>query len=113
VATIPAGYKLKMWQKKHILIRALEGILPHTVLRRRKQGFSIPLNKWLRGPLRDLTHTYLGEQRLREVGLFDPPTVARILKEHDEGRRNHETKIWVLLTFMLWHDLYLRYHPTR
>ncbi len=113
VATIPAGYKLKVWQKKHILIRALEGILPQAILRRRKQGFSIPLNQWLRGPLRDLTHVYLGEQRLHDLGLFHPPTVAKILKEHDEGRRNHETKIWVLLTFMLWHDLYMQNNSTK
>jgi asparagine synthase (glutamine-hydrolysing) len=108
VATIPSGYKLKRWQKKHILIRALDGVLPKAILARRKQGFSIPLNSWLRGPLRDFVHTYLAEPALREVGLFDPQTVARILKEHDQGRRNHETKIWVLLIFMMWHNLYIR-----
>lgn len=111
VATIPAGYKLKLWQKKYILIRALEGILPQAILRRRKQGFSIPLNSWLRGPLRDFVHTYLAQPALRNVGLFNPEHVARILKEHDEGVRNHESKIWVLLTFMLWYDLYLQNQP--
>jgi asparagine synthase (glutamine-hydrolysing) len=113
VATIPAGYKLKLWQKKHILIRTLEGILPRAILRRRKQGFSIPLNMWLRGPLRDLIHTYLGESALREVSLFDSKAVARILKEHDEGFRNHESKIWTLVTFMLWHELYIRAQPRK
>ena len=111
VATIPAGYKLKRWQKKHILIRALDGILPKEILHRRKQGFSIPLNKWLRGPLRDLVHTHLAEPVLRDIGLFEPQGVARILREHEEGFRNHESKIWALLTFMLWYDLYVRNQP--
>lgn len=108
VATIPARYKLKMWKKKHILIRALSGTLPREILGRRKQGFSIPLSTWLRTSLRDLVHTYLGEAALRDLGLFNPKAVARILAEHDQRVRNHETAIWVLLIFMMWHDLYIR-----
>src|SRR5262249_3764385 len=100
VATIPARYKLKGWKKKDVLIRALSGILPRDTLARRKQGFSIPLSTWLRGPLRDLVHTYLGESALRDVGLFNPKIVARILAEHDQRVHNHETPIWTLLMFM-------------
>ena len=111
VATIPARYKLKRWQKKHILIRALDGVLPKVILRRRKQGFSIPLNSWLRGPLRDFRHIYMAEPALKDVGLFDPQAVARILRDHDRGFRNHESKIWALLTFMLWYDMYMRNEP--
>jgi asparagine synthase (glutamine-hydrolysing) len=108
VATIPARYKLKMWKKKYALIRALSGTLPNAILARRKQGFSIPLATWLRAPLRDFVHTYLNESALRDVGLLNPKTVIRLLTEHDRGISNHETQIWVLLIFMLWHDLYIR-----
>jgi len=108
VATIPARYKLKMWKKKYVLIRALSGTLPNAILARRKRGFSIPLATWLRAPLRDFVHTYLSESALREVGLFNPKAVIRLLTEHDRGVSNHETQIWVLLVFMLWHDLYIR-----
>jgi len=107
VATIPSRYKLKMWKKKHVLIRALTGILPKEVLNRRKQGFSIPLSAWLRKPLRDLVHAYLGEAALRRVGLLNPTAVAQILDEHDRRIHNHETAIWILLIFMLWHELYI------
>jgi asparagine synthase (glutamine-hydrolysing) len=93
------------------LIRALDGSVPKAILARRKRGFSIPLNSWLRGPLRDLMHTYLAAPALKDVGLFNPQTVARIMKEHAQGYRNHETKIWALLTFMLWYDLYMRNQP--
>jgi asparagine synthase (glutamine-hydrolysing) len=107
VATIPAKYKLRRWQKKHILLRALRGVLPASILSRRKRGFSVPLSAWLRGPLRELVHTCLAESALRRLGLFDARTVTRILMEHERGLANHELKIWTLLTFVLWHDLYI------
>jgi len=108
VATIPARHKLKMWKKKHVLIRALSDTLPRKILVRRKQGFSIPLSTWLRSPLRDLVHTYLSGSALRDLNLFSPKAVARILTEHDQRVRNHETSIWALLIFVMWHDLYIR-----
>jgi asparagine synthase (glutamine-hydrolysing) len=107
VATIPARYKLRIWQKKRVLIRALSGTLPKEILTRRKQGFSIPLDTWLRTTLREFVHTHLAESALRRVGLFDPKGVAKILREHEQGVTNHETRIWTLLIFMLWHDLYI------
>jgi asparagine synthase (glutamine-hydrolysing) len=108
VATIPAPYKLRGWRKKRVLIEALRGIVPQAILRRRKQGFSVPLDHWLRGPLREQTRTYLGESALRGVGFFDARAVTELLSEHEQGLRNNESKIWALLTFMLWHELYMR-----
>lgn len=107
VATIPSKYKLKGLEKKHILIQALNGLIPKEILTRPKQGFSIPLATWLRGPLRDLVHSCLSESNLKSIGLFNPQVVAKIINEHDRLVRNHETKIWVLLTFMLWHRIYI------
>jgi asparagine synthase (glutamine-hydrolysing) len=108
VATIPSAYKLKGWEKKYILIEALKGIVPGQILHRRKQGFSIPLATWLREPLRELVHTFLSPSALKEVGLFNPKAVEKLLEEHDRLTRNHETRIWVLLTFMMWHRMYIR-----
>jgi len=107
-ATIPSGYKIRRWQKKQVLIRAVDGILPKRILGRGKRGFSIPLDRWLRGPLREFTAMYLNKRALQEVGLFCHQTVARIVEEHQRGFRNHESKIWTLLSFMLWHDLCVR-----
>jgi asparagine synthase (glutamine-hydrolysing) len=107
VATIPSRYKLNGHQKKYILIQALEGIVPDAILHRRKQGFSIPLANWLRGPLKDLVNTYLSTSALKEAGLFNAGTVEKLLNEHQRFLRNHETKIWVLLTFMMWHQVYI------
>ena len=107
VATIPSQLKLKGWEKKHILIKSLEGILPRSTLRRRKQGFSIPLSQWLRGPLRELMRTTLSETALRDIGLFEPSAVLRLVDEHERQVRNHETRLWSLVTFSMWHRLYM------
>jgi asparagine synthase (glutamine-hydrolysing) len=112
VATIPSTYKLKGWEKKYVLIQALKGIVPGQILHRRKQGFSIPLSGWLRGPLRDLAHTYLSADTLKEIGLFNVGMVEQLLREHDNLVRNHETKIWTLLTLILWHRLYIQRRPS-
>jgi asparagine synthase (glutamine-hydrolysing) len=107
-AAIPSRYKLHRWQKKYVLIEALRGLVPDIVLTRRKQGFSIPLANWLRGPLREFVRDHLSETSLKDAGLFNTRVVARLLDEHDRFVRNHETKIWVLLTFMIWRELYLK-----
>jgi len=107
VATIPSSLKLKGWEKKHILIRSLETLLPQSILNRRKQGFSIPLDHWLRGPLRDLLRSYVTGSELKALGLFNASTIEVMLDEHDRGIRNHETQLWTLLTFILWHRAYM------
>jgi asparagine synthase (glutamine-hydrolysing) len=108
VATIPSKYKLSGWKKKYVLIQALKGVVPEQILHRRKQGFSIPLADWLRGPLRDLAQTYLSPSVLKEIGVFNVEAVQGLLRDHDALVRNHETKIWTLLTFVMWHRLYIQ-----
>ena len=106
-AAIPAKYKLHGMTKKFVLIKALEGIIPPSILRRRKQGFSIPLSDWLRGPLRDFVRSHLSAASIKETGFFDPAAVQKLMDEHQRHVRNHETKLWTLLVFMVWHRIYL------
>lgn len=105
-ATIPAKYKLHGMTKKYVLIQALEGVIPHSILARRKQGFSIPLSDWLRGPLRDFVHGHLSPDAVAKTGFFEVGAVEKLIDEHTRQVRNHETKIWALLVFMVWHGLY-------
>lgn len=113
VSTIPSHLKLKGWEKKHILIKSLEGVLPDSILRRRKQGFSIPLGTWLRGPLRDLVRTNLSGNALKDLGLFNLQAIKRMLDDHDRGVRNYETQLWALLVFVLWHQTYMKMSGSR
>jgi asparagine synthase (glutamine-hydrolysing) len=106
-ATIPSKYKIHGMMKKYVLIKALEGLLPQDILSRRKQGFSIPLSDWLRGPLRDMVRDHLSPESLRKVGLFNIQAVEKLVHEHEGHVRNHETKLWLILNLVLWHGLYM------
>ena len=110
VATIPSHLKLKGWEKKHILIQCLKGILPDSILNRRKQGFSIPLGAWLRDPLRALVEANLSPRTLYDIGIFNVQTVEQMLKKHELGIRNYETQIWALLVFVIWYRAFFSKH---
>ena len=108
IATIPSKLKLKGWEKKHILIKSLEDVLPKSILHRRKQGFSIPLGNWLRGPLRDLAYEQLSSSRLLELGIFNGNSISQMLDEHMRSMKNNETQIWAFLMFALWEKCYMQ-----
>ena len=106
VATVPSSLKLRGWTKKYLLKKAFAPILPRQVLSRSKKGFSVPLAAWFRGPLRPFLLDSLSGSRLKRVGYFDEKYVSTLLAEHLSCRHNHENKLWALLVFMMWHDLY-------
>jgi asparagine synthase (glutamine-hydrolysing) len=76
-------------------------------MRKRKQGFSVPLREWLRTALHDMVSDYLesGNSRLPS-GLFDRRTIATTLQEHRRGEADHSNVIWLLLNYATWNDLY-------
>ncbi|HXJ77613.1 MAG TPA: asparagine synthase (glutamine-hydrolyzing) [Candidatus Methylomirabilis sp.] len=104
---IPVSLKLRGWTTKYILKRALRNDLPSEVLTRRKQGFGVPLDSWLRGPLRRAMLDRLDPERLRRLGLFEPNAVSRLVAEHLAGRRNHRKALWALMMFDAWREHYL------
>jgi asparagine synthase (glutamine-hydrolysing) len=101
---IPRGLKVEGASGKHILKRALEGLLPRDVLYRRKRGFGAPVESWFRGR----TGRELGERllnsTLRRRDFFDYRFVARLLKEHQRGARDRGFHLWALLNLSLWYE---------
>lgn len=98
-ATLPPALKLHNMEGKYIFKRALEPYLPQEVLYRPKMGFAVPLASWFRGPLRERTRSALLAGSLAEYDLFDPTRVARLVGDHQAGRRDHSAAIWALLMF--------------
>lgn len=102
--SIPGHLKRRGYRLKYIFKLALRGIIPDSILHRRKKGFGLPLAAWLRGPLREPLLDYLSERRLRDQGIFRPEAIRALLDEHGSGRANHRKPLWTLLMFQLWLD---------
>jgi asparagine synthase (glutamine-hydrolysing) len=101
--SLPRDSKLHRGQTKVILRQAMRGRVPEAVLNRPKEGFSIPLKHWLRGPLRSLMTDLLSADCVERRGYFEPQTVAGWVSEHLQGHANHSHRLWALMVFELWH----------
>jgi asparagine synthase (glutamine-hydrolysing) len=101
-ATVPSALKIKSGRRKYLLRRLLENRVPKAIVDRPKQGFAAPIAEWLRGPLRPTVDALLLDGRLRDRGLFDPPVVRRLWREHREGAQNHRHRLWSLVMLELW-----------
>lgn len=99
---LPRRMKLRRGQTKVILRQVMADRLPKVVLKRPKQGFSIPMKHWLRGPLRPLMAGLLSGDCVRRRGYFRPECIARWVSEHLESRANHSHRLWALMVFELW-----------
>jgi asparagine synthase (glutamine-hydrolysing) len=106
-ATVPPNLKLRGLTKKYLIKKAVEGIIPDQIINKKKKGFSIPLQTWFRGDLRDYVSDILSEERVRRIGLFDARYVSKIIADHQAMTANNESKIIALLTFVLWHEKYI------
>jgi asparagine synthase (glutamine-hydrolysing) len=108
---LPLDLKIRDGRRKWLLRQVAARVLPADVLARRKQGFAVPLGAWFRGDLRDACQDLLGSARARQRGLFDAREVDRLLREHLDGRRNHELRLWQLVMLELWQRAYVETTP--
>jgi len=107
---VPPHLKLKGFfspTTKHIFRKAMHGILPEEVLRQPKAGFAAPADYWLANDLREMTDDLLSESRIRARGLFRPEAVAKLIKEHRDGRQDWSMQLWQFLTLELWAQNFL------
>jgi asparagine synthase (glutamine-hydrolysing) len=106
-AALPPSLKLRGWQTKAILRDTVRRYLPRTTLRKRKQGFSVPLREWLRGSLYEMVCDYLSPANGHlPPGLFNHATIGRLISEHHKGEADHTSIIWLLLNYAAWNNLY-------
>jgi asparagine synthase (glutamine-hydrolysing) len=98
--------KVRRLAKKRLLREALAPLLPAEILRAPKQGFSIPLAGWLRGPLQPFAREVLSPATLARQGCLDPAAVTPLLERHCSGREDLSRQLWGLMAFTLWYDRY-------
>ena len=104
--SLPARLKVRGFAKKRLLRQALEPLLPREIVHGRKQGFSIPIAAWLRGPLEPFAREVLAPSAIAPQGLLDPAAVTPLLDRHCAGREDLSRQIWGLMTLTLWFDRY-------
>jgi asparagine synthase (glutamine-hydrolysing) len=106
-ASLPENMKLRGLTTKYLLKRVLAKLLPAENLQRRKMGFGVPINHWLRGQMQPfLRETLLSEKALGR-GFFKPASVARLVELHTRGERDYAHQLWTLLMLELWFQRFI------
>lgn len=100
--SLPLSYKLRGGVSKWPLREVLNRYVPRELIERPKMGFGVPIDTWLRGPLRDWADDLLAERTLRQQGFFNAPLVQRKWSEHRSGAHNWQYPLWAVLMFQAW-----------
>jgi asparagine synthase (glutamine-hydrolysing) len=105
--SLPDESKISILTLKRFLRLAFRDLLPPSLLRRPKHGFRVPLDEWLRGPLRARAREGLSPNALRAHGLFDPKGVGELLDDHESGRCDRSSELFTLLVFQAWYQRWM------
>ncbi len=107
VARMPADLKLHRFQTKYLLREMVKGLLPPSILTRRKMGFAVPIDHWFRGELREFLRDVLLDPSTIQRGYFKRGAVENLLSEHQERKRDRRFHLWALLNLELWHRTFI------
>lgn len=107
VSSLPFEMKLKGRATKYILKKALEKILPSSIIYRKKKGFGIPIAVWFRNELKGLLLSQLNRGKIGKEGIFNPDCVDGLVGEHLSGKKNNRKQLFSLLMFEWWRERYL------
>ncbi len=103
---IQPNYKLKGLTSKYVLKKAVQDLLPRSIIKRRKAGFMIPLASWLENELREVVEDVCSREAIEADGIFDADFVRTMLDDHFAQRKDYRKMIWTLMVFQLWRRHY-------
>ena len=104
---LPLALRLQGGRSKWLLRKLLDRYVPAHLVERPKMGFGVPIDDWLRGPLREWAEALLGEHRLRREGLLDPAPIHAVWAAHLSGQCNEQYRLWPVLMLQAWRERWL------
>jgi len=102
---LPATYKVRGLKKRYLFKKAMKDILPHAIRVKKKRGFDVPIEIWLRQEaiFQELLHDLLLSERARSRGYFEAACIEKLIRRHQGGAWNHSVELFRLLMLELWH----------
>ncbi len=107
VLSLPDDFKQRGATGKWIFKKAMEGILPHDIIYRKKTGFGVPLREWLKGPLKSQVASLLSVKNIERQGLFDAAAIQKLIASNDAGKVDASYTIFAVLCLQIWCDQFI------
>jgi len=104
---IPANLKLQGLRDKYIYRKSIAGIIPKEILKRKKHGFTVPINSWLKGEFGEVALQILSEKNIKKRGFFNPNIIQKIIKNHNKSQPYYRRQFWALVVFEIWYRIYI------
>ena len=101
--SLPSNLKVRRGTSKWIIKEIARRYLPNDLVDRPKVGFTVPLDSWFRGSLKEMSFDLLTSRSSFVGNTFDRKYVLNLLNSHSEGRRDEQSRIWTLLSLEVWH----------
>ncbi|MHB8086212.1 MAG: asparagine synthase (glutamine-hydrolyzing) [Dehalococcoidia bacterium] len=104
---IPSTLKYRKGQKKYILKKAVEGIIPDNIIYRKKQGFVVPVKEWFKGELGTYMSDAIMNSKIRERQFFDYDFIGSMIKQQRESHADNIFRLWTLFNLSKWYDFWM------
>jgi asparagine synthase (glutamine-hydrolysing) len=104
---LPASYRLKGSESKHILKSVSARWLPEQIVHRKKVGFDSPIGQWFKDELRGFLTKFLSKEQVGKSGLLNPDAVQRMIGDHISGVKDYSLQLWSVVALEAWYRMYI------
>jgi asparagine synthase (glutamine-hydrolysing) len=108
---LPDNLKVNYGKSKLLLRERTRQVFGREIADRPKQGFSIPIHEWIRGPLKETIRDLLSPESISQLNVFEVPALQRVIKDHFSGRKSYGFELWGLAVLVAWHRSRIQHPP--